>query len=89
MLVEELFQRGGGGVFVGALDLDGDGVAALDAHTHERHQLDGVDGLIALEDGDGALVAFDLLDQQTGRARVDADRFFERVGELCRCRFLP
>ena len=34
MLVEELLQRGGGGIFVGALDLDGDGTLSADEFTN-------------------------------------------------------
>ena len=59
MFVEELLQSGGGGVLVGTLDLDGDGVAALDAHAHQSHETGGVNGLAVLvNNGDGALASW-------------------------------
>ena len=82
VLFEERLQRGSCGILVRAFHRDGDGVAALDAHAHQGHQLQRIDRSVALGDGDGALILFALLDQQTGGAGVDADRFLDGILKL-------
>ena len=90
MLVEELLHGGGGSLLVSTLDLDGDGVAALDAHAHQGHQAGGVNRLAVLvNDGDGALAALGLFCQHAGRTRMDADGFFDGIGEFFHSFFLP
>ena len=77
----ELFQCRGSRVLITALHRDGDGIAALDAHAHQGHKLERVDGFVPLGDRDGTLIVFDLLDQQSGRAGMDADRLGNGVGK--------
>ena len=90
MLVEELLHGGGGGLLVGALNLDGDGVAALDAHAHQSHQAGGVNGLAVLvHDGDGALAGLGLFCKHTGGTCMDADRLFDGIREFFHSFFLP
>ena len=89
MLVEELLQSGGGGVLIGTLDLDGDGVAALDAHAHQGHEAGGVNGLAVLvHDGNGALAGLGLFGQHAGGTGVDANGLFDRIDEFFHFGFL-
>ena len=90
MLGEELLHGGGSGVLVSALDADGNGIAALDAHAHQCHQAGGVNGFAVLvDDGDGALMGLGLLGQHTGRTCVDANRLFDGIREFFHSFFLP
>ena len=66
VLAQEFLDRFGAGGFVVALHLDGNGVALLDAHAHQGHQLAQVAGLAALLEGGGAGKALGHLDEQTG-----------------------
>ena len=80
--LEEFFHACCGGFFVSAFDGDGHGFTALDAQTHQSHQLGCVDSLTGLVDGDGAVIFLGLLDQKTGRAGMNADRIGDGVSEL-------
>lgn len=56
MLFEESFQCRCCGILVLAFHGNGNGIAALNAHTHQSHQFQRVAGFIALDDGNSALI---------------------------------
>ncbi len=82
MLFEESFQCRCCGILVLAFHGNGNGIAALNAHTHQSHQFQRVAGFIALDDGNSALILFDLFDQQTGRTGMDANCFLNGIIKL-------
>ena len=87
VLAQELLDRFCCGVLVLTLDLDGDGLALLDAHAHQGHQLAQVAGLAVLLKGRGAGKALDDLDQKPGGACVDATGIFDGVLEFLHAHF--
>src|SRR5699024_10859454 len=88
VLRHELLDGFGGGVLVVTLDLDGHGIALLDAHAHESHQLAHIAALSILLDGGGAGVAFDDLDQQAGGTGMDAAGILNGILEFLHRSFL-
>src|SRR5699024_7187217 len=88
VLGHELLDGFGGGVLIVTLDLDGNGVALLDAHAHEGHQLAHIAALAVLLDGGGAGVALDDLDQQAGGTAMDAAGILNGILEFLHRSFL-
>ena len=79
---EECFERCRCRILVCAFEREGDGLAALDAETHQRKHLARVNGLAALGQGRGSGEFLELLDQQAGRTGMDALRILNGLGNF-------
>ena len=88
VLRHELLDGFGGGVLVVTLNLDGHGIALLDAHAHEGHQFAHIAALAVLLDGGGAGVALDDLDEQAGGTGMDAAGILNGILEFLHRSFL-
>ena len=88
VLAQEFLDCFGAGGLVVALHLDGHGVALLDAHAHQGHQLAQVAGLACLFEGSGACKALGHLDEQAGGTCVDAAGILNGVLEFLHDHFL-
>src|SRR5699024_1659126 len=88
VLGHELLDGFGSSVLIVTHDLDGNGIALLDAHAHEGHQLAHIAALAVLLDGRGAGVALDDLDQQARVAGMDAAGILNGILEFLHRSFL-
>ena len=76
------------GIFIRAVYADGYGVALFDAHAHQRHQLQRIDGLLTLCYGYSGAVLLDLLHQDACRTCMNAHRIGNRVLKCLQFQFL-
>ena len=88
---EEGLHGGNGGVLAGAVSGHGNHIALLDAHTHQLHQLGGLNGIAILGNSDGGIgKVFGGLSQHAGGTGVDAQGIVDGVLKLlnnCNLRF--
>ena len=83
VLLKELLQLSAYLVFVLTLNGDGDGFTLLYRHAHEAHELQSVNALVALGDGDGgAHIALDLLGHDAGGTGMEPHGIGDGVLEL-------
>lgn len=83
VILKELLNDSRVRFFIAALDLDGNGIAALNNKAHDRHQLGSNSGLaVFLLDGDGAVQGFSGLGEHTSGAGMNTRGVRDGVGEL-------
>ena len=88
VLAQELLDGLCGCFFIIAFDLDGHGLALLDAHAHQSHQLAHIAALAVLLEGGGACKALHGLDQQAGGTGMDAAGILNSVLKFLHNHFL-
>ena len=88
VLAQELLNGLCGCFFIIAFDLDGHGLALLDAHAHQSHQLTHIAALAVLLEGGGACKALHGLDQQAGGTGMDAAGILNGVLKFLHNHFL-
>ena len=88
VVVPAFFVALGTGVRFASVLCDGHGLALLDAHAHQSHQLAHIAALAVLFQGSAAGKALDGLDEQAGGTSVDAACILNGILEFLHNHFL-